>query len=79
MHRKEMSVFDRVTVKMRQQSIINLINRIADKAACYILRGQNGDLLIDTGYFLCRKAVEDYMKQYDVKWIITLPTVIRIF
>lgn len=54
---------------MTEHTIINLINNTSDKAACYILHGDNGDLLIDTGYFRCRNAVDEFVSQYNVKWI----------
>ena len=51
------------------KKIINLINKTPDKPACYILRGDSGDLLIDTGYFLCKPAVDAFVSRYNVKWI----------
>ena len=54
---------------MTTQPIINFINKTPDKPACYILHGENGDLLIDTGHFLCKAAVEKFFLEHNVKWI----------
>ncbi len=35
----------------------------------YILRGKNGDMLIDTGLFHVRRAVEKWAKRYNIKYI----------
>ncbi|MBQ6041808.1 MAG: MBL fold metallo-hydrolase [Oscillospiraceae bacterium] len=36
---------------------------------CYIIRGQQGDLLVDTGFFMHRRSLLNWIADYDVKWI----------
>ena len=36
---------------------------------CYIIRGTAGDLLVDTGFYMNRRALSEWLSVYDVKWI----------
>lgn len=37
---------------------------------CYVLKGRNGDLLIDTGMPFIYKALEEYISDFDVRYIL---------
>ncbi|MDO4939023.1 MAG: MBL fold metallo-hydrolase [Lachnospiraceae bacterium] len=58
-----------VNTDAAKPSIIKLMNYTPDRSTVYILRGKDGDMLIDTGFSLCRKAVAEFVSQYNVKWI----------
>ena len=36
---------------------------------CYIIRGAEGDLLVDTGFYMNRRALLQWLSVYSVKWI----------
>ena len=36
---------------------------------CYILRGKDGDLLIDTGFIGCRHTLRRWLRRYDVRYV----------
>ena len=37
---------------------------------CYVLRGRDGDLLIDTGIPFMYKALEEYLSHFDIRYIL---------
>ncbi len=46
------------------------INLLAQSdVTLYILRGQAGDLLVDTGFYMHRRSLLHWIADYDVKWI----------
>jgi len=47
----------------------NIIMFCQDDITCYILRGYNGDLLIDTGFIKSGRKLEKWISSYDVKYI----------
>ena len=47
---------------------VNLIN--CDNTNCYIIRGTNGDILIDTGIPKYRDEIETWLLNYNVKLIV---------
>ena len=36
---------------------------------CYILRGKDGDLLIDTGFLPVRRGLLRWVEEYDIRWV----------
>ena len=46
------------------------INLLAQSdVTCYIIRGAEGDLLVDTGFLMHRRSLLQWLADYDVKWI----------
>ena len=43
---------------------------IGDPLTCYVLRGRNGDMLIDTGLPFMRRRLAEYLSDYDIRYIL---------
>ena len=43
---------------------------LGSPVTCYVLRGRDGDMLIDTGMPFMRKALEGYISDFDIRYIL---------
>ena len=54
-------------MKQQQQSNINLFANLG--ASCYVIKGRNGDLLIDTGFYFTWKKLQKWLSNYQIKHV----------
>lgn len=55
---------------MRKKKFDNVYVRRFGYFNLYVIRGKNGDILIDTGFILMKNKIRKWLKQFDIKLII---------